>query len=84
MLFIGAPIWKRHIAPPMATFLKKYDLSGKILIPFSNSQKGKEELSYQISQICEKSRVLPGIVISQRMTEKKKQNIRKLLQEDEI
>ena len=68
----------------MATFLKKCDLSGKILIPFSNSQKGKEELSYQISQICEKSRVLPGIVISQRMTEKKKQNIRKLLQEDEI
>ena len=83
-IFVGFPIWW-YVAPTIInSFLEQYDLSGKILIPFSNSQKGKEELSYQISQICEKSRVLPGIVISQRMTEKKKQNIRKLLQEDEI
>ena len=33
-IFIGYPVWFGTYAPPMATFLKQVDLSGKKIVPF--------------------------------------------------
>jgi len=33
-IFIGSPNWWSTIAPPVATFLSKYDLSEKTVLPF--------------------------------------------------
>lgn len=34
VIFIGSPNWLKSFSPPVLTFLKTVDLSGKILIPF--------------------------------------------------
>ena len=34
VIFIGSPNWLKTFAPPVLTFLRTVDLSGKILIPF--------------------------------------------------
>lgn len=34
VIFIGSPNWLKTFAPPVLTFLKTVDLSGKIIIPF--------------------------------------------------
>ena len=37
VIFIGSPNWWSTIAPPVASFLASYDLSGKTVIPFATS-----------------------------------------------
>jgi flavodoxin len=34
VVFVGSPCWWSTIAPPVATFLSEYDLSGKTIVPF--------------------------------------------------
>lgn len=34
VIFVGSPNWWGTVAPPVRTFLKQYDLSGKTVIPF--------------------------------------------------
>lgn len=34
IIFVGSPCWWSTIAPPVASFLSEYDLSGKKIIPF--------------------------------------------------
>ena len=33
-ILLGSPVWWYTFAPAVRTFLSKYDLSGKIIIPF--------------------------------------------------
>ncbi|MEJ8819443.1 flavodoxin family protein [Lacibacter sp. H407] len=37
IVFIGFPTWGMQLPPPMKTFLKQYDLSGKTVIPFNTN-----------------------------------------------
>ncbi len=39
-VFIGSPIWRSTLAPPVASFIAEYDLSGKTVIPFFTSDSG--------------------------------------------
>ncbi|MBC2331037.1 flavodoxin [Listeria swaminathanii] len=39
-IFIGSPIWRSSLAPPMASFITSYNLSGKTIIPFFTSDSG--------------------------------------------
>lgn len=39
-IFIGSPIWRSSLAPPMASFITSYDLSGKTILPFFTSDSG--------------------------------------------
>ncbi|EAF7771896.1 TPA: flavodoxin [Listeria monocytogenes] len=39
-VFIGSPIWRSSLAPPIASFLESYDLSEKTIIPFFTSDSG--------------------------------------------
>src|SRR6218665_282487 len=36
-IFIGFPTWGMQLPPPMKSFLKQYDLSGKTIIPFNTN-----------------------------------------------
>ena len=34
VIFVGSPNWCGHIAPPLAAWLAKNDLAGKVVLPF--------------------------------------------------
>lgn len=36
-VFLGFPTWDMQLPPPMKSFLKEYDLSGKTVIPFNTN-----------------------------------------------
>ncbi|WP_245815289.1 flavodoxin [Hymenobacter gelipurpurascens] len=35
VIFVGFPTWGMQLPPPLKSFLKQYDLSGKTIVPFS-------------------------------------------------
>ena len=37
VVFVGFPTWGMQLPPPMKSFLKQYDLSGKIVVPFNTN-----------------------------------------------
>lgn len=64
VIFVGSPCWWATIAPPIATFLSSYNLSGKTVIPFmthEGSLMGHSE--NDIKALCPKSNVLKGLPI---------------------
>lgn len=61
VIFVGSPNWWSTIAPPVATFLSSYDLSGKKIVPFithEGSQLGRSVAD--IKKLCPKSDVING------------------------
>lgn len=36
-IILGTPVWWYTMTPPIRTFLKKYDLSGKKIVPFATN-----------------------------------------------
>jgi len=61
LIFIGFPVWVTQLPPPMKNFLNKYDLSGKIVIPFNTNIGLGSGSSFQtIKKMCPNSRVLEG------------------------
>src|SRR5690606_37859310 len=37
IVFIGFPTWGMQLPPPMKSFLKHHDLSGKMIVPFNTN-----------------------------------------------
>ena len=62
-IFIGFPIW-RYVAPTIInTFLERYDLSGKTIVPFATSGgSGMGETNAALQPSCPDSRLLNGKV----------------------
>lgn len=61
VIFIGSPNWWSSIAPPVATFLSSYDLSGKTVIPFvTHGGGGMARCEAEVRKLCPKSTVLKG------------------------
>lgn len=61
VVFIGFPTWGMQLPPPMKSFLKQYDLSGKAIIPFNtNAGYGVGSSFETVKQLCSKSKVLEG------------------------
>lgn len=55
-IFIGSPNWWSTVAPPIATFLKEHDLSGKVVIPFcTHGGGGTGSIERDIAKLCPKS-----------------------------
>ena len=53
VIFIGSPNWWSTIAPPVASFLASYDLSGKTVIPFATSGgSGIEKAEQSLKSHC--------------------------------
>jgi flavodoxin len=58
-VFVGSPNWWNTIAPPVATFLSEYDLSGKTIAPFcTHGGGGLGRISRDIAKLCPQSTIL--------------------------
>lgn len=64
LIFVGFPTWGMQLPPPMRSFLKQNDLSGKTIVPFNtNAGYGIGSSFDQVRQLCPNSKVLEGIAI---------------------
>jgi flavodoxin len=63
-VFLGFPTWGMRLPPPVKSFLKHYDLSGKFVIPFNTNAGYGVGSSFQtVKELCPKSTVLEGFEI---------------------
>jgi len=61
VVFVGFPTWGMQLPPPMKSFLKQYDLSGKTIIPFNtNGSYGIGSTFETVRQLCPNSKILEG------------------------
>ncbi|WP_241558535.1 flavodoxin [Paracnuella aquatica] len=64
VVFVGFPTWGMQLPPPMKSFLKQYDLSGKIVIPFNTNGGYGIGSSFQtVKELCTNSNVLEGFTM---------------------
>lgn len=58
VVFVGSPNWCGTIAPPLASWLAKNDLSGKIILPFYSHCGGVPcDFRREIARLCPKAEV---------------------------
>jgi flavodoxin len=63
-IFVGSPNWWSTIAPPVATFLSGYDLSGKTIVPFcTHGGGGLGRIGKDIAKLCPQSTILSSFEI---------------------
>lgn len=63
-IFVGYPSWWGTMPMAMYTFLERYDLTGKKIIPFcTNEGSGMGSSELDLNKICKGAKVLPGISI---------------------
>ncbi len=61
VVFVGFPTWGMKLPPPMKSFLRQYDLSGKTIIPFNtNAGYGVGSTFETVKELCPNSIVLEG------------------------
>ncbi|RYE28346.1 MAG: flavodoxin, partial [Sphingobacteriales bacterium] len=61
VVFVGFPTWGMKLPPPIKSFLKQYDLSGKTVIPFNtNAGYGIGSSFETVKQLCPNSKLLEG------------------------
>ncbi|HEU5167158.1 MAG TPA: flavodoxin [Chitinophagaceae bacterium] len=64
VLFVGFPTWGMKLPPPMKSFLRQYDLSGKTIVPFNtNDGYGIGSSFDTVKELCNKSKILDGFSI---------------------
>jgi flavodoxin len=64
LVFIGFPTWDMKMPPPVKSFLKEYDFSGKTIIPFNtNAGYGVGSGFETVEELCPTSKVLAGLSI---------------------
>ena len=63
-IFIGSPNWWSTMTPPVFTFLKQSDLSGKTIVPFcTHGGGGKGHYTEDIKKLCGNSVFLDALVL---------------------
>ncbi len=68
-LFIGTPNWFKTLAPPVMSFLKQHDFTGKTVIPFcTHGGGGFCQIENDIAKECSKLIILPGIAVNGAVT----------------
>jgi flavodoxin len=61
VVFVGFPTWGMQLPPPMKSFLHKYNLKGKTVIPFNTNAGYGVGSSFQtVKELCPDSKVLEG------------------------
>lgn len=64
IVFIGSPNWCGTIAPPMASWLSKNDLTGKIILPFYSHCGGVPcDFKRDITKLCPKADVREALSV---------------------
>ena len=65
VIFVGSPNWWGTMAPPVATFLTRHDLTGKNVIPFfTHGGGGMQRCETDVRKLCGKSNVLKAATFS--------------------
>src|SRR5687768_11162458 len=65
VVFVGFPTWGMKLPPPMKSFLRHYNLSGKTVIPFNtNAGYGVGNSFETVKELCPDSKVLEGFEIT--------------------
>jgi flavodoxin len=64
IVFVGFPTWGMQLPPPMKSFLKQYNLSGKTVIPFNtNAGYGVGSSFETVRALCKTSTVPEGFTL---------------------
>ena len=64
VIFIGSPNWLKTFAPPVLSFLRKVDLSGKTIIPFcTHGGGGFGRMIEDYKKECKNSTIKDGIAL---------------------
>lgn len=63
IIIIGTPVWWYRPAPVVRAFLKKYDLSGKTIIPFATNAGWLGNTFAEIKSLCPASNVINELSI---------------------
>ena len=64
VVLVGFPTWGMKLPPPMKSFLRQYDLSGKTIVPFNtNDGYGIGSSFDTIKELCPNSKILDGFSI---------------------
>lgn len=54
IIFLGSPVWANHLSQPVKSFLHKYDLSGKTVVPFASHGGGGRGRSFSdVAELCD-------------------------------
>jgi len=63
-VFVGFPTWGMKLPPPMKSFLHRYNLGGKTVIPFNTNDGYGIGSSFEtVKDLCPNSKVLEGFSI---------------------
>jgi flavodoxin len=61
VVFVGFPTWGMQLPPPVKSFLRDYNLKGKIVVPFNTNGGYGAGSSFQtVRELCPQSTVLEG------------------------
>lgn len=64
-IFIGTPNWFKTLAPPVMSFIKQHDFTGKRIIPFcTHGGGGFCQIENDIARECSKAIILPGLAVN--------------------
>lgn len=64
IVFVGFPTWGMQLPPPMKSFLKEYNLKGKMVVPFNtNGGYGIGSAFETVKALCPTSTVVEGFSI---------------------
>jgi flavodoxin len=64
IVFVGFPTWGMQLPPPIKSFLKQYDLSGKTVVPFNtNAGYGVGSCFQTLESLCANCKILDGFEI---------------------
>jgi len=64
VVFVGFPTWGMQLPPPMKSFLTRYDLTGKTVVPFNtNGGYGIGSTFDTVKELCPNSKVLEGFSV---------------------
>jgi hypothetical protein len=64
IVFIGFPTWDMQMPPPMKSFLHRYNISGRTVIPFNtNAGYGVGRGFQTVKELCPNSTILEGFSI---------------------
>lgn len=85
VIFIGYPIWFGTYAPPVITFLKNYDLSGKTIVPFCTFGSGGLESSMQdLKEAQPNAKILEGYGVRAARMDAMPQEVGRFLKENDF
>ena len=61
VVFVGTPIWCYTMAPPVAAFIDRFDLTGKTVIPFhTHGGGGGGSFEQDVAKMCQDSTITKG------------------------